>query len=244
MTQNSSEHLDKRFVELQQICQDVYDVDGLQAVFELQSSITEWCNTIETCDTKVQVERKNLHSSIFKDGELSNYIAKNTVDPWSDTPFRGYAYMSPKQKGEFGEMFVSKLAEQGGNKVEKAHSSTAGYDRVINDMKVEIKFSLACRAKTEDFGVHKDQFVLNHISKGKDWERLIFCGVNPKEEDLRILWFNKADFVKHIESECVSCFNTQQGGKKIQNDDYMCTNIHTLQSYDWVHEGIKTAFTL
>lgn len=248
--------------------------------------------------------RNNLHSSVFEDSDLAAYLAENTVDPWQDTPFIGYTALGAKQKGEFGERFISKIAVQGGHQVMRASSSTAGHDRVINGKKIEIKFALACRKKktetkikstgyyalttpqlkeilgkrglkkggnkselvirleewdtkhetdplvvtqeqvpeVEDFGVNKDSFVMNHVSKGKDWDRLIFCGINPKEEDIRILWFNKEDFVNHMGSGCVSCFNTQQGGEKIQNDDYMCTNIQTLRSYDWVHEGAETAF--
>ena len=243
------------------------------------------------------------------------------MDPWVGTNFAGYAFMNPKQKGEFGERFVTTLARQEGHNVQRAHSSTAGHDRVINRIKTEIKFSLATRAKVQkpkptgymalnmpklkeilrerrlccsgvkaalvtrleewdiahqveekktvisspksttmddceddcvddcdgdcndDFGVTTDSFVINHVSKGKDWDRLIFCGINPREEDMRLIWFTRADFVKHVESGESSCFNTQQGGKKINNDDYMCTDIKTLMSYDWVHIGAESAFT-
>ena len=98
-------------------------------------------------------------------------------------------------------------------------------------------------ATMSDCGVTTDSFVINHVSKGKDWDRLIFCGINPREEDLRLVWFTRADFAKHVESGASSCFNTQQGGKKIKNDDYMCTDIQTLMSYDWVHMGAESAFT-
>jgi len=46
--------------------------------------------------------------SIFEDGSLQDYINQNAQDPWVGTPFEGYVFLSPKQKGEFGEKFVSK----------------------------------------------------------------------------------------------------------------------------------------
>ena len=224
-----------------------------------------------------------LFDTLFEDGELRSYIDNNTVDPWVTLiggRFEKYVGMSPKQKGEFGERVVSKLAELEGLEVKPAHSSTAGYDRIINGKKVEIKFSLATRTKkkqkatgymsltkkelsnilrerelkptgnkpdlvsrledwdeshpeearhaclieeTDDFGVKTDSFVINHVSKDKDWEYLVFCGINPKESDMRLIWFSNEDFKTHVET---SCFNTQQGGKKIANDDYMCTDFN------------------
>jgi len=250
-------------------------------------------------------KRAPLFPSLFQNGKLKAYMKENTVDPWVGTNFERYAFMNPKQKGESGERFLTAMAQAGGHDVQRAHSATAGYDRIINGMKVEIKFSLATRAKIQkpkptgylalkvvqlkeilrerklplsgkkailvarleewdiahqvgeektvvpapkpatrvDYGVTTDSFVINHVSKGKDWERLIFCGINPREEDLRLVWFTRADFAKHVENGESSCFNIQQGGKKIKNDDYMCTDIQTLMSYDWVHVGCESAFT-
>ena len=49
-----------------------------------------------------------MFSAIFEDGSLTDYISQNAQDPWKGTSFEGYVFMSPKQKGEFGERFVSK----------------------------------------------------------------------------------------------------------------------------------------
>ena len=40
-------------------------------------------------------------NEMFADGSLQNYIEQNLEDPWQRTPFEGYVFMSPKQKGEF-----------------------------------------------------------------------------------------------------------------------------------------------
>jgi hypothetical protein len=166
---------------------------------------------------------------MFADGSLRDYIDSNVQDPWEDTPFKGYVYMSPKQKGEFGERFVSQCMYKYG--VKRAKTSTAGHDRVISNILTEIKFSLATRDKKGS--VKKDSFIINHVSRDKDWERLIFCGINMKECDSRIVWFTKEDFIAHIESdECL--FAHQQGGKSIENDDYICTKVKELLQQDWV----------
>ena len=171
-------------------------------------------------------------NEMFADGSLQNYISKNLADPWKGTPFEGYVYMSPKQKGEFGERFTSKYLQLLGFDVKRAKTSTAGHDRVVSDILTEIKFSLATRNKSKG-GVVFDKFIINHVSSGKDWERLIFVGINEKEEDMRVVWFTKEDFNNHIKSDN-SLFNVQQGGKSVGNDDYICTKVDSLLQCDWV----------
>ena len=170
-----------------------------------------------------------MFHSIFEDGSLQEYISQNVQDPWVGTPFEGYVFMSPKQKGIFGERFVSKYFVLKGSKVEKPKNT--GHDRIIDAILTEIKFSLATRDKKG--GVNEDQFIINHVSKDKNWERLVFFGINPTEEDCRFFWFSKEDFIQHLESdECV--FAAQQGGKSIGNDDYICTKIDKLKSMSFV----------
>ncbi|NDB57806.1 hypothetical protein EB001_05115 [bacterium] len=167
--------------------------------------------------------------SIFEEGSLRDYINQNVQDPWIGTPFEGYVFMSPKQKGTFGERFVSKYFVLKGSKVEKPKNT--GHDRIIDKKSSEIKFSLATRDKKG--GINEDQFIINHVSKDKDWERLVFFGINPSEDDCCFFWFCKEDFIQHLESdECV--FASQQGGKSIGNDDYICTKINKLKSMPFV----------
>ena len=58
-----------------------------------------------------------IFNQMFADGSLQNYIEQNLADPWKGTPFEGYVYMSPKQKGEFGERFTTKYLEHLGHEV-------------------------------------------------------------------------------------------------------------------------------
>ena len=62
---------------------------------------------------------------------------------------------------------------------------------------------------------------------------MVFVGVNPDESNLRIVWFNKEDFNTHLTSTN-PLFKVQQGGKKVGNDDYICTNVQSLLECDWV----------
>ncbi len=174
--------------------------------------------------------------TLFEDGDLVKFIEGNICDPWRNTRFKGYVYMSPKQKGCFGEMFTEKLLKKNGFEVRGPEKSTSGYDRFVNNKKCEIKFSLATRNKKNNEIIDKDSFIMNHVSKEKDWDFLLFIGINPEPNDMRILWFKKEDF----KNNCSVCFNIQQGGKKIENDDYMCTKINELSNCEWVHEGLDS----
>ena len=178
-----------------------------------------------------------MFASVFQDTNLTSYIQQNTSDPWTPLPvtgtnFEGYVYMSPKQKGEFGERFVSEYFKLTGSSVKRAKTSTAGHDRVIDEILTEIKFSLATRDKKG--GTKTDSFIINHVSRDKDWERLVFFGINSDESQARLFFFTKADFLAHLESD--SClFAHQQGGKSIENDDrYICTKVAQLIEQDWV----------
>jgi len=173
-----------------------------------------------------------MFNTIFEDGSLAEYIKQNAQDPWIGTSFQGYVFMSPKQKGEFGERFVSKYFTAQGHNVLRAKTSTAGHDRVIDGILTEIKFSLATRDKKG--GVKNDQFIINHVSKDKDWQRLVFFGINETEDTSRLFWFGKKDFLDHVASDnCL--FAAQQGGKSIGNDDYICTKVDKLVQCDFVY---------
>ena len=103
---------------------------------------------------------------------------------------------------------------------------------MVNDVLTEIKFSLATRNKKG--GVKEDSFIINHVSREKDWEILVFFGINKRETDARLVWFTKEDFKIHLDSDdCL--FAHQQGGKDIENDDYICTKVTELLKQTWVH---------
>lgn len=174
-----------------------------------------------------------MFTTLFEDESLTDYIKSNTKDPWVNTPFENYVFLSPKQKGEFGERFVHSFLESVLLcDVKRAATSTAGHDRIVDGIRTEIKFSLATRDAKKG-GTKKDLFIINHVSRDKDWERLIFFGINEDEQDARLYYFTKDDFIAHLKSD-ENLFSHQQGGKSIQNDDYICTKVNKLINQAWV----------
>lgn len=148
---------------------------------------------------------------LFSDGQLKEFLEKKNDDPWEDTNFAKYVYLSSSCKGSFGELLVEKYMRKKGSVVLPRNNK--GHDRVIDGFKTEIKFSLCVRSRK---GLKKDNFVINHISKSKDWEKLIFFGINKNYNESKMIWFDKEDFINNID-----CFKKQQGGKDANNDDYM-----------------------
>ena len=152
-----------------------------------------------------------LFKEIFSDGELVKFLNKNKHDPWVNTNFENYVYLLNTQKGIFGEMFVERYMRKKGSIVMPRENK--GHDRIIDGYKTEIKFSLCVRSEE---GLKEDFFMINHISINKDWERLIYFGVNFALSKSRLIWFNKEDFIQNVDS-----FKNQQGGKTVDNDDFM-----------------------
>jgi hypothetical protein len=180
-----------------------------------------------------------LGKTIFQDGTLKQYIKNNIQDPWIDTVFKGYVHMDPKQKGDFGEQVVSRYLGNLGFTVEERNEY--GHDRIVNGLRTEIKFSLA--QKNPKGGIFPNRFVLNHISCKKEWDRLLFMGING-ENKIQVVWFKKTDFSQYVnevkqDEGCV--FRKQQGGRLGKNDDFMCnsTNFIRLMNLPFVHVGIQ-----
>jgi len=148
--------------------------------------------------------------NVFTDNALQTYIKEKNVDLWLNTKYEGYTFLSPKQKGEFGEMFVTKYMTSKGSKVLPKQND--GHDRIIDGYKTEIKFSLSNKYQNK---LRKDSFFINHVSIGKDWDRLVFVGINYNESESRLIWFTKQDFIDGIQE----LFDKQQGGKNLTNDD-------------------------
>jgi len=168
---------------------------------------------------------------------LKEIIEIKKTDPWVGTMFEGYVHVSAKTKGNLGEIYVEQFLVNVMNlTVKKAPSATAGFDRYVNGKKVEIKFSLATRNAKDPTKVDKNSFVFNHVSCNKDWEILILCGINSMK-DYSMIYITKYDFINNIDRLVAdSVFNIQQGGKKLKNDDYMCSNISLLKKYSIVKD--------
>jgi hypothetical protein len=157
--------------------------------------------------------------------EIQDFIQENLYDPWVGTPFEGYRYMDNKQKGELGERFVSLIFRKCGYDVGFAHTSTAGYDRVINGIRTEIKFSLS-HTNNKKRLLKEDCFTMNHVAVGKNWERLILLAINGDPNKVRAMYMTKEDFKQALATG--DYFNHQQGGNSSDNDDYMIASTKII----------------
>jgi hypothetical protein len=155
---------------------------------------------------------------IAANDEVQNYIKENLFDPWVGTPFAGYRFMDNKQKGALGEMIVKFFFEKSGLTVKKAKTSTSGHDLVIDGILTEVKFSLS-HTDIKKKKTKEDCFTMNHVAIGKDWQRLIFLGINKDRSRIRCKFMTKQMFSDAL--ECKNIFSYQQGGKKTKNDDFI-----------------------
>lgn len=165
----------------------------------------------------------NNINQLLSGPDVQSYINKKNIDLWANTALAGYKWMDSRAKGELGEIIVSKMFQENNHEVKSAENS--GHDRIINGIKTEIKFSLA----QTDYVKKKikiNTFMLNHVSKSKDWDRLIFLGINPEGYDNVMFWFTKADFCDMLVT--TDFFTPQQGGQKGNNDDYVSSSTKIL----------------
>lgn len=158
---------------------------------------------------------------MFNDIVTEDFIRKNISeklhDKYQQTAFAGYSFLSNANKGIFGELFTTQYLENRGHVV--LNRDNPGHDRIVDGIRTEIKFSLADYDKPF-------QYVLNHVSLDKQWDRLIYTIINSNEQDFKMIWFTKDAF--KIMLETTNLFNPQQGGKSLNNDDYMVSGQNKI----------------
>jgi hypothetical protein len=182
-------------------------------------------------------------SGIFEDTLSSPDIEQtikdlsNRKNIWKGTKLENYHTWANTQQGSFGEKYVSRIFLSNGHCVAKRENPD--HDRIINGIKTEIKFSIQ---KDKPF-----DFVFNHISVGKDWNRIVFCGLNLKMETSVLLWLTKEDFITMVETLKI---NRAQGGNKMKNDDFIISgpnvchkaikfsHIKTLNDWEFTKTGL------
>ena len=129
----------------------------------------------------------------YTDCDLNNY--------WTKTPYEIYFTIGAKSKGTVGETIVKNYLESVGFIIKPREN--AGHDAIVNGIKTEIKFSLASKRNLNN------EYTFNHIGVNKDWERIIFCGINGNLQE-KIVWFTNEEIQK-ILAESNSCFRFQEG---------------------------------
>lgn len=177
-------------------------------------------NLLDTKYSDDTIEQKI--ENVFKNKIHTSFLEENCIDLWKETCFEGYSLLNNKQKGKYGENIVTDIMRILGYNVK--HSINTGHDRIIENIKTEIKFSLS--QTNQKKGIILDNvFVMNHVAVSKDWERLIFVGINFKT-DHKMFWFSKDVFEKHLVK---NYFSAQQGGKKGGNDDFICSSQKLIE---------------
>ena len=169
--------------------------------------------------------------------EIQLYIKDSLVDPWAGTYLDGYAFLHAKQKGAIGERIITNCLLYNGwtvtNATNPGHDRLVCYHQFASPLKAEFKFSAAGKYR----GSHlprPDNFVINHVAAGKDWDILVFLGLNPDGTPHRFFWFHKDAFCEEIKRSD-SVFKKQQGGKKGTNDDWICTDVVALLNMNFTH---------
>ncbi len=164
-------------------------------------------------------------------------------NPWVGTPLEKLYWHGSKKRGAFYEKYIAKnILKEIGFKVTKAETSTAPYDLIIEtpenttnisieginkekkQKKIEVKVSMS-GTNHEKKCVDNLKCIINHVAKGKDFDILlmIFMVLDDGEAKAYVRWCSKLDIVNHIESSD-SLFKKQQGGKKGNNDDWICSS--------------------
>tara|TARA_B000000475_G_scaffold268943_1_gene262193 strand:- start:1259 stop:1849 length:591 start_codon:yes stop_codon:yes gene_type:complete len=172
---------------------------------------------------------------------MSERIIKNewtkhiepAYNPWVGTSMENLATHNSKKSGTYYETSIAKpILEEMGYKVSANPNSTGPWDLKIEWVnengekkikKVEVKVG---RSNTNHKKKCADNFksVLNHIAIGKDFDILFIViiylenGIAKYEER----WCTKSELISNIESPN-SVFSKQQGGKKANNDDWICS---------------------
>ena len=160
------------------------------------------------------LDNNKLYPIIYQNTNALDFLRSN-IDPWKGTPYEGYVYIDPKQKGSFGEMIVADFLAKCGHTV--LPRTNTGHDRTVDGIKVENKFIIANRINGL---VQPNCFMFNHFSIDKDWERAILMGVNP--DSAHIVWFTRDDLATHLlEPKTKRFIRRGQGGENGNNDDWL-----------------------
>jgi len=173
---------------------------------------------------------------------IREYIKSKINYPWIGTDMEGYKFIGNVQKGKVGEVYVSNHMEnEHGSVVQPPDCGPNGpYDRIIDVINTEIKFSVAHSDNPafEKTGIPTIKrakrsgsvdWTINHVAVEKCWERLIFCGMDLVDGVAvpNLVWCTKQDFINCLNE--TTLFKRQQGGEDGDNDDFMCAGANVIK---------------
>lgn len=154
---------------------------------------------------------------------ISQFFQIDSNNPWKDTLLEDFYLLTPKIKGIKGEEIVLNILKGLGYKISPRINPE--HDAIVNNKKTEIKFSLATN-RNYDW-----QFTFNHIGLAKDWEQIIFAGINGNQE-IKIVSYDKTSLPLNL-------LKKQQGGNHGKNDDYLCSGLNSTKLLNFGHIILK-----
>lgn len=107
-------------------------------------------------------------------GHAQEVMTSGAEDHWATSPFGWLMRLASRRRGKAGELIASEWLEQLG--YDLAPPTNSGHDRLVNQHKVEIKFSTPWNGATYVFQQLRDQ----------DYEFVFLLGVSPMVENA---WF-------------------------------------------------------
>lgn len=138
----------------------------------------------------------NLNSSLYKDlspefnllSSAADILKKELLhanEAWTESPFEWVLHLSPGAKGKFGKLLLLQwLALKSFSVNYTAENSEA--DILVNNFRVEVKFSTLWQNRTYAFQQIRDQ----------DYDLLICFGLSPFDAHCWVL--TKDIFLKHV----------------------------------------------
>jgi len=153
--------------------------------------------------------------------EISNHIQSLIKDdPFLNTPYEGYYYLNPGQKGTVGEFIQRKLYTKAN--FYSLDRDNAGHDFILDLSNYDDKEHIYIKNETK-FSLLKPEknssWMINHIALKKDWQILTITLVDYFNNHTKYNYvYNKETVSKMIDD---SVFKYQQGGKSGENDDFM-----------------------
>ena len=162
--------------------------------------------------------------------EFLDTIVVDTTDGWETSKFNAWQKQGNKAKGTTGENYIKYFLDtQGYLNVVKV-GGCRDHDLKSDSQNIEVKTSFAMK---NDGKIIHDSWKFQHIGFHKDWEYIVFIGINPplsmgrvrrgwrdNPKDFNVAWFTREQLENFRNEELLT---PQQGGKKGENDDWWTT---------------------
>ena len=165
-------------------------------------------------------------STISETFTFLEYSQDVDTNPYSGSPIKLFQDMSSKKKGAAFEKLVTEILIEAGNKVTKPKGST-DYDRLVNDIKVEIKGSLGWVTDGEI-----THYRFQQLRASQDYDIVMFVFFTPDEVIIKGCTKEVAMEKLSYQDEKGFFPHNQHGGKRV-NSGTFCIDTNPGE-LDWM----------